>query len=461
MTIFIRVLMKKLRLNLIAYWANVVLACGYACQGETKQNTQAAVDSGADTIATVGLYTFSPSPATHYLFWRACGYNTYQLLDGGQSVPPEQREPYYQSFNTAIANAKAAELKAGVVFLSNVDYSPTTINYIPLRDTQKIQQRLAEINYAVKSLHEADFFTFFGGDPGGSPDTLGAEGVSIWKNMARQVGQFVKREAPEAFFNASLWAVAHFDYLNISPFSVDFWEKEVHYSKLLLQDTDFLKSGDGVEFPLHNYYRSLALKAYHDAGKQPERYPTDAVIQQLEKKGIVRSWAWTYFLVDEIDDGYTGYSGIKKHPSQAETRYIHKVVSEARSAGVNGMIANTEGDGTLIEALNIYAYARFCKNSNLTPEEVIDEFAGYYAADGESKVKLAQVIRFIENHSTWEQSIPDVYRLPNLACHFTDVEEALNAIKEIIPIQETVFPIPEPATAYLARLKDRLLDIKG
>lgn len=453
--------MQRVRLNLVVCWVITVLAYSYACQRGTNQGSGAEVDKSTDGITAIGLYTFSPSPEMHCLFWKACGYDTYQLLDGGQSVPPERRESYYQSLNAAIAKAKAAELKVGVVFLSNVDYSPTTINYIPLRDTQRIQQRLTEIRYAVKSLPNADFFTFFGGDPGGSPDTLGKEGVMVWKDMAGQVGQFVKKDAPKAFFNASLWAVAHFDYLNISPFSIDFWEKEIHYSKLLLQDPDFLKPGDGLEFPLHNYYRSLALKAYHDAGKQPERYPTDAVIQQLEKKGIARNWAWTYFLVDEIDDGYTGYSGIKTHPSQAETRYIHQVVSGARSAGINGMIANTEGEGTLIEALNIYAYARFCKDRNLTPEAVIDEFAGYYTADGASKEKLTQVIRFIENHSTWEQSIPDVYRLPKLACRFNDAAEALKAMEEIIPIQEAVFPIPEPATVYLARLKDRLVDIKG
>lgn len=442
--------MKSMRFSFLCLACALVLStCG------------SLVDNGAEPIESIGLYTFSPAPASHYAFWKACGYNTYQLLDGGQSVAPGDRERYYQSLNAAIATAKESGLTVGALFLSNVDYSPAAINYIPLQDTLMIQQRLNEIDVAVRSLPNADFFTFFGGDPGGSPDSLGAEGVKVWKDMARQVGRFVKEGAPGAFYNASLWAVAHFDYLQISPFSVDFWEREVHYSKALLQDADFLDPGDGVEFPMHNFYRSLALKAYHDAGLEPERYPAESIIQQIEKRGIRRHWAWTYFLVDEIDDGYTGYSGVKKHPSQAETRYIHQVVAGARSSGINGMIANTEGEGTLVEALNIYAYARFCTDSRLTPEAVIDEFAAYYTADAVSAETMAQVIRFIENHSTWEQSIPEAYQLPPLACRFSEVDEALDAIEAIVPIQEPGFPIPESAAAYLNRLKDRLMDIKG
>jgi len=432
-----------------------------ACGVRSEKKERPMEDKMGMAIPSVGLYTFSPSPLGHYAFWKACGYNTYQLLDGGQSVPPEQRESYYRSLNKAVATAKKAGLTVGVLFLSNVDYSPTTINYIPLGDKQRLSNRVSEINYAVKALPNADFFTFFGGDPGGSPDTLGMEGVLVWKHMAKEVGEIVRREAPKAFYNVSLWAVAHFDYLQISPFFADFWEKEVHYSEILLQDDEFLRPGDGIEFPMHNYYRSLALKAYHDAGKQPQRYPTDAVTDRLKSSGIARNWAWTYFLVDEIDDGYTGYSGVKKHPSQAETRYIHQVVNGARSAGINGMIANTEGEGTLIEALNVYAYARFCNDSKLTPETVIDEFAGHYTDDEESKAKLAQVIRFIENHSTWEESIPEGYRLPKLACRFKDVHEALEAIDQVKPLKVPRFPVPEPASAYLDRLKDRLMDIKG
>ncbi len=447
---------KKNYAMLLGFCAMIAICGGYSDARICPPNGR-----GEGPIPTVGLYTFSPSPIGDYAFWKACGYNTYQLLDAGQSVPPDQRRRYYRTLRAAIATAKRAGLRVGVLFLSNVDYSPAAINYIPLGDKQRIDHRISEIEDAVKALPNADFFTFFGGDPGGSPDSLGAAGVSVWKDMAKEVGEIVNREAPHAFYNVSLWAVAHFDYLQISPFQVDFWDREVDYSKSLLQETGFLRPGDGVEFPLHNYYRSLALKAYHDAGRRPERYPTDLETKALKAGGISRNWAWTYFLVDEIDDGYTGYSGIKKHPSQAETRYIHQVVSEARAAGINGMIANTEGEGTSIEALNLYAYARCCADASLTPEIVIDEFAGFYTDDKASKEKLVHAIRFIENNSTWEASIPEAHRLPKLACRFADVDEALRAVDQIKPSTATTFPLPEPAAAYLTRLKDRLQDIKG
>ena len=106
---------------------------------------------------------------------------------------------------------------------------------------------------------------------------------------------------------------------------------------------------------MHNYYRSLALKLYVDAGKKPELCPTTEEISLLRMRGVTRLWGWPDFLVDQCDDGYDStHSGL----AQAETRYIKQTVDAARSLGLNGMTANAMVPNIFAETLNLDAFAR-------------------------------------------------------------------------------------------------------
>lgn len=415
-----------------------------------------------NSVKTVGLYAFMPAPDV-YKFWKACGYDTLQFIDHAFSAPAEGHDAIYRNTEKGIREAQAAGFKVDIIILSNVSSYPDYPFVKPVFDpTDKaaMQKRLDDIEIGVKRLKGADVFTFFGGDPGGSPVRLGPDGVRAWMDMSRKVHEMVKREAPKAVYNANIWATAAWDDISINPFKVDFWEKEVEYGKMILAEKDFIGPDCGVEFPLHNYYRSLAFKAYADAGKRPEPYPIAADIKNLKSRGVKRMWGWAHFLIDEVDDGYTGYSGVKAHPTQAETRYLHRIVSDARRIGLNGMISNSDGKGSVIEAMNVYAFAQFCRNPSLTPGQAIDEYAGFIADKG-SKHALGQVIRFIENHSTWEASIPEQYRMKGLKCEYATADDALKALSAITPNPNPDFPIPEPAPKYLDRLKSRLTDIAG
>jgi len=148
-------------------------------------------------------------------------------------------------------------------------------------------------------------------------------------------------------------------------------------TRALLDEPGLVGAGVGIEFPLHSYYRSLALKCYRDRGQPPELFPTAADVARLAQAGVPRRWGWPYFLTDECDDGYQpGTAGT----AQAETRYIHQLVQTSRQLGLNGLIANAFPENIPAEMLNLYAFARFCREPSAAPADVIRDFAALIAA---------------------------------------------------------------------------------
>jgi hypothetical protein len=413
----------------------------------------------ANSIKTIGLYAFRAAPQ-YYKFWKACGYDTLQFIDHAFSEPKERHEAIYANIQKGIKDAQKAGFKVYVIELSNIACYPNYAEYPSVFDSTdpvKMQERLDDIEIGIKKLSFADGFVFFGGDPGGTPKPLDRDGITAWMEMGRKVHAMVKEHAPKAKYNANIWATAHWDDIYMNPFKVDFWLKEVEYGKLIINDPNFISKEIGIEFPLHNFYRSLAFKAYEEAGRRPEPFPVSVNTDMLKDRGVERMWGWAHFLIDEVDDGYTGYAGGKVHPAQAETRYLHRIVSDARRIGLNGIISNTDSEHSAIEAMNVYAFARFCADPAATPAKVIDEYAGYIA-DRKSAHSLGQIIRFIENNSTWEASIPPKYRIAPLPCEIDSADEALKLMSEVKPNPNQDFPVPERAV-YLNRLNDRLKDI--
>lgn len=438
-----------------------MLVCSiWSCNGNRKGAPSQAGDTTLDTtFQTVGVYlwpSWKRETVHDFEFWKASGYNTvFFLVTGISFVPPAIRDTNLVAYRQRIEDAQQAGFKVGIVLLSNI--SKTGHSYDP-RDEQQMSWRLDDIKLIIERLPIANSITFFAGDPGGATSKLGPEGVGYFWQMALKVRDMAEQYAPHALFNVNTWAITHWDDVNISPFSVDFWEKETQYSKALLANSDF--TGMGVEFPLHNYYRSLALHEYAKAGLEPEKYPTKQDVSDLQARGINRQWAWPYFLIDEVDDGYTGYLISKVHPTQSETRYIHDVVSVSRQLGLNGMVVNAALDslGFQTEALNVYALGRMCSDASLTPEQAISDFAGLLA-DADTKHVLAEVLMFVENHSTWEASIPPSFRIPAFDSVYEHANAALDALAYVKPNTELHFPLPDDVQTYLQRVRSRLLDI--
>src|SRR2546429_768723 len=97
-----------------------------------------------------------------------------------------------------------------------------------------------------------------------------------------------------------------------------------------------------------------------------------------------------------------------------------------------------------------------CRSAELTPERLIDQYAGF-VADEKPRVVLGRVIRCIENHSNWQNSLPVSDRLKDFDLpHSLSARVALDLLAQVKPRAHPAFPLLEPPAIYLGRLKKRL-----
>jgi hypothetical protein len=414
---------------------------------------------GSRRFDTIGLYVTPPGKeeAHYYDFYQACGYNYLEFCEAGFARRPDLLPAYHGDLAEAIAAAHKKGFKVWILLLAGMQQwkgpaeSGNAGTFSALR-TDLLRERLSYIRQAVRQLPEVDGFEFFAGDPGGDPE--GRSTVKDCIAFAQQVHAIVREETPKAGFAINLWAIAEWAGFP-SPFSLDFWQKQVALSKAVVGEPGLLGPECGVVFSLDNYYRSLTLSCYDDAGMQPELYPLSADIRALRDRGVRPIIGWPYFLVDECDDGFiTPNNVVTKGQSQCETRYIRAVIDQGRQLGLDGLVANAAF--VLAEPLNIYAFGRMCRSASLTPDALLDEYSGLLA-DGETGHTLAQVLRFVENHSNWENSLPKPYRLKPLDCgEITSATIAQERLAQVMPRAKPLIALPEPPALYLKRLQRRL-----
>lgn len=308
------------------------------------------------------------------------------------------------------------------------------------------------LRQAVSSLRDADIFILLPGDPGGDP-----EGRSTSEDLlafCRNVQQIVKQQAPEAKFMVNLWAVAEWEGFPPTR-SLRFWQQEIKLSRAVAAAPDLIGPSCGVSFPLHNYYRSLALSCYSAAGVEPELYPTAKDVQILRMRGVKSVLGWPYFLVDEADDGFIRPNKLEsKGQSSAETRYIRALIDSAHGMGLDGLVGNAIFFP--VESLNIYAFGQMCRSRDLKPEQVLDQYAGFIA-DEKTRGALGRVLRYIENYSNWQNSLPASLRLKNFEIpELSSASAALAVLAQVQPCVNPPIPLLEAPVVYLGRLKKRL-----
>jgi hypothetical protein len=425
----------------------------------TASRESPTADNKKHRFATVGLYVSPPrqEEAHYYDFYKACGYNYLEFCDIGFSWKPSLLPQYYAETDAAIQAARKKGFKVWILLLAGMkqwkgETDRGDAGTFSALNKEPLKERLGYLRQAVQGLPHADGFVFFAGDPGGDPE--GRSTVQDCIHFAREVRKIVRETAPKAQFMVNLWAVAEWDGFP-SPFSLDFWQKQVRLSTSVAQEQELLGPDCGIVFSLDNYYRSLTLACYAEAGLTPELYPQASNVQNLRARGVRPIYGWPYFLVDEVDDGFISPNNVvTKGQSQSETRYIRAILDHGRAIGLDGMIANAAFISA--EPLNIYAFGKMGRSPQLTPEALLDEFAGF-VADAKTKRSLAQILRFIENHSNWENSLPKPYRLKPFDCgEITSTAIALERLAQVVPRKRSPIVLPEAPELYLKRLEKRL-----
>ncbi|MBM3493989.1 MAG: hypothetical protein FJX72_06680 [Armatimonadetes bacterium] len=414
----------------------------------------------AHRFSTVGIYVQPPTAEqTHYFdFYKDCGYNYIEYCEAGFARRPDTLDAYYADFSASVAAAQKKGFKVWILLLAGMKQwkgpaaSGGGAGTFGVLETEQLNERLTFLRQAVRGLKGADGFQFFAGDPGGDPQ--GRATIRDCAAFARQVQSIVREEAPKAAFAVNLWAIAEWAGFP-SPFTLDFWQKQVVLSKELVAEPGLLGPDCGVIFSMDNYYRSLTLTTYADGGITPELYPQAHDIRRLHDRKVKPVLGWPYFLVDECDDGFiTPNNVVTKGQSQAETRYIRAIVDHGLAAGLDGLVTNASF--VAAEPLNIYVFGRMCRDPKLTPGAALDEYAGLIAED-DSRAALGRVLRFIENNCNWQNSLPKQYRLRDFDVgDLTTAQAAMDLLGTVVPRKRARITLPEPPEQYLPRLRRRL-----
>jgi hypothetical protein len=410
-------------------------------------------------FTTVGLYVQPPGEGEQqfYDFYRACGYNYLEFVEGGFGQRPDRLDGYYERMSRDIDAAHRNRFKVWVLLLAGMGQwkgpaETGSAGAFSALDKSRLAERLSYIQRAVGGVRNADGFVFFAGDPGGDPE--GRSTVQDCIAFSEQVHGLVRKEAPRAGFAVNLWAIAEWAGFP-SPFSLTFWQQQVKLSRAVAEAPRLLGPDCGIAFSLDSYYRSLTLACYADAGLAPDLYPAAEDIRKLRRRGVKPILGWPYFLVDEVDDGFITPNNVASGgQSQAETRYIRAITSRGRALGLDGLVANASY--VRPEALNIYVFAQMCRDPKLTPEAGLDRWAGVIA-NATTKGDLAMILRFIENKSNWQNSLPPAFRLKDFDCgDVSSAAVALEKLARVLPNAQPEIPLPEPPPLYLARLRKRL-----
>ncbi|MFM7322506.1 MAG: hypothetical protein ACKO5K_13420 [Armatimonadota bacterium] len=406
-----------------------------------------------------GLYAQPPDARNfHFLeFWKSAGYRYLEYCDIGFHHHVDGLPAYHAELGESIHIAKSRGFQTWVLILAGMRQwrgpgpsgNPGTFSAL---DKTLLAERLEHIRESVRRLSHADGFVFFAGDPGGDPE--GRSTVADCIAFARRVEDIVHADAPRARFAVNLWAIAEWKGFP-SPFSVDFWRGQTTLARQVVDEPGLLGPRCGVSFPMDDHYRSLALAAHEEAGTQPVPYPDPETVARLKARKTSPILGWPYFLVDEIDDGFITPNNVASGgQTQFESRYLRAVVDAGRRLGLDGLVANATY--VQAEAANIWTFARMCHDPRLAPETALDQWAARLATPS-TRAALSRVLRFIENHSNWEHSLPPRHRLP--AFDTGSVRTADDALAEwatVRPSEAAGFPLPEPPSSALPRLRRRL-----
>ena len=419
--------------------------------------------TSGDGFDTVGYYAYRNITPSQIKFWKASGIDTIELLDIGWFFKPgAPLDNYRQEMKKEIEMAQLHGLKVYVIFLTNLEQHMGPSDYTSNgsgtvfnpANTEKMAQRLTFIEENLEVWNMADGFSLFAGDPGGVSGLPTQGGLEYYTDMVLDVYDLVKKHAPNAKFNANIWAVSQYVQKVANPFSVNFWISEGTLGRQMLAMKDFIGPEIGIEIPGHDYYRALALRLYYETGKKPESYfPNAQDVALAKQNGASRIWGFSHFLLDELDDGDSAGSSRTELPN-FNTRYIKKYIDAMRAIEMTGVIA---GNSTLNNAINLYAFARFAHDATLTPEAVLREYASYLVTE-DGVDKLTEIFKFLENDANWYQKLPEQERLPLFETTLKDAKEAMAAFETLTvrTTKELVYDLPESPRAFMSKVRQRI-----
>lgn len=147
-----------------------------------------------------------------------------------------------------------------------------------------------------------------------------------------------------------------------------------------------------------------------------------------------REQAWPHSVMD--DDAYRPRAWGIVH---SEVRYIRDLLRKLQGIGIDRVIGNLYLP--CLQLSNTYAYGRLLQDPETEASMVITDFARIVAHPADAEA-LAEVLTWVDNHSSWELQHPADARLPHLPCTLTDQTTALRQAKQVRPNSSPPLPLP-------------------
>jgi len=220
------------------------------------------------------------------------------------------------------------------------------------------------------------------------------------------------------------------------------FDKEIAGSREVIAALPTLPSNTHLALPCHHLYRQLAFSSYGGKSQTPIFPKREDVIGILQSGRQVL--AWPHFVMDD-DAARAPAWGIV----HSEIRYIKDLLLRLRETGIDSAIGNLYLP--YLQISNTYAYGRLLDNPEQDPRILIHDFSALVARPQDVQ-KLTDVMTWVENHSYWQEQMPEDGRLPNLPCSLNQ-ETALKWAEEIRANPKPDFPLPIQPEVWIRDLR--------
>lgn len=294
-------------------------------------------------------------------------------------------------------------------------------------------------SWYMNTYQKANFFDEFAADWGGCH--CGQCDVDGYMRYVQTLARKLQQLNPEARMYANTWCIA---YWGPSP-EAQGWEavfdNEIRGAREVIDRLDAMPENTHLALPCHHLYRPLVFHTKGGRANTPV-FPTRADIQRVEAMGR-DVLAWPHFVMD--DDPSRAHAWGIVH---SEVRYIRDLLQRLQETGIDQVMGNLYLPW--LQLPNTYAYGRLLDDPQAEPADILRDFAGLIAHRDDATA-LAEIMAWVENHSYWEEQMPEDDRLPALNCTL-DRSGAQKALAAVRPNGSPDLPLPYPPEAWLADL---------
>lgn len=302
------------------------------------------------------------------------------------------------------------------------------------------EKTIALQSWYMETYKQANFFEEFAADWGGCH--CGKCSVADYMRYVKALAEHLQEINPQARLYANTWCIA---YWGPGP-EEQGWEKvfdnEIRGSREVIAALDGMPPNVHLAMPCHHLYRPLVYQTKGGKANTPV-FPLPEDIAKVRAMGR-DVLAWPHFVMDD-DTGRPQQWGIV----HSEVRYIRNLLQRLQSAGIDQVMGNLYLPW--LQLSNTYAYGRLLEDPQREALGLLREFAGVVAKPDDVE-KLTEVLAWLENHSWWEEQMPEDGRLPELPCSL-DKAQALKVAAEIRPVHSPDMPLPYAPGEWLNDLQ--------